>query len=360
MMKRPFLDDWITRCCGLDVLSEESLRRHQLNKINEVLRYTERNSLLYRKRLAGVFERHGEAIRAGMWPASPDDVTQLPFTTARDLEDGWKRFVCVPLDAIARMVTLSTSGTTGEPKRLAFASADLERTLDFSPTASACWCVPAIRCSFYCPERNAPMGLRICSSGHCPGSEPRGVAGNPAAEQAGFCRELELHRPDCLVAAPGQLRRLLGAHPASPGFRAILSSAEPLPQDLEEALVHGWHCEVFDHYGLTETGYGGGVECCGKQGYHLREGDLFFEVVDPVSGEPVPDGTPGEVVFTTLTRQAMPLIRYRTGDMAAMLPGPCVCGSPLRRLSRIRGRFRKVGGRLEVLAPRKGWMEDSG
>ena len=127
MMKRPFLDDWIARCCGLEVLSEESLRRYQLNKINEVLRYTERNSLLYRKRLAGVFERHGEAIRAGMWPASPDDVTQLPFTTARDLEDGWKRFVCVPLDAIARMVTLSTSGTTGEPKRLAFASADLEQ-----------------------------------------------------------------------------------------------------------------------------------------------------------------------------------------------------------------------------------------
>ena len=125
MMKRPFLDDWIARCCGLEVLSKESLRRYQLNKINEVLRYTERNSLLYRKRLAGVFERHGEAIRAGMWPASPDDVTQLPFTTARDLEDGWKRFVCVPLDAIARMVTLSTSGTTGEPKRLAFASADL-------------------------------------------------------------------------------------------------------------------------------------------------------------------------------------------------------------------------------------------
>ena len=110
MMKRPFLDDWIARCCGLEVLSEESLRRYQLNKINEVLRYTERNSLLYRKRLAGVFERHGEAIRAGMWI--------------------------------------------------------------FSPTASACWCVPAIRCSFYCPERNAPMGLRICSSGHCPGSEP--------------------------------------------------------------------------------------------------------------------------------------------------------------------------------------------
>ena len=346
MMKRPFLDDWIARCCGLEVLSEESLRRYQLNKINEVLRYTERNSLLYRKRLAGVFERHGEAIRAGMWPASPDDVTQLPFTTARDLEDGWKRFVCVPLDAIARMVTLSTSGTTGEPKRLAFASADLERTLDFFAHGISVLVRPGDTVLILLPGAERPDGVTDLLIRALPRIGARGVAGNPAAEQAGFCRELELHRPDCLVAAPGQLRRLLGAHPASPGIRAILSSAEPLPQDLEEALVHGWHCEVFDHYGLTETGYGGGVEC--------------FEVVDPVSGEPVPDGTPGEVVFTTLTRQAMPLIRYRTGDMAAMLPGPCVCGSPLRRLSRIRGRFRKVGGRLEVLAPRKGWMEDSG
>ena len=360
MMTRPFLDGWLTRCCGLDALSEESLRRYQLNKINEVLRYAERNSLLYRKRLAGVFERHGEAIRGGMWPASPDDVTQLPFTTARDLEDGWKRFVCVPLDAIARMVTLSTSGTTGEPKRLAFASADLERTLDFFAHGISVLVRPGDTVLILLPGAERPDGVTDLLIRALPRIGARGVAGNPAAEQAGFCRELELHRPDCLVAAPGQLRRLLGVHPASPGIRAILSSAEPLPQDLEEALVYGWHCEVFDHYGLTETGYGGGVECCGKQGYHLREGDLFFEVVDPVSGEPVPDGTPGEVVFTTLTRQAMPLIRYRTGDMAAMLPGPCVCGSPLRRLSRIRGRFRTVGGRLEVLAPRKGWMEDSG
>ena len=71
MMTRPFLDGWLTRCCGLDALSEESLRRYQLNKINEVLRYAERNSLLYRKRLAGVFERHGEAIRGECGPRRP-------------------------------------------------------------------------------------------------------------------------------------------------------------------------------------------------------------------------------------------------------------------------------------------------
>ena len=224
MMKRPFLDDWIACCCGLEVLSEESLRRYQLNKINEVLRYTERNSLLYRKRLAGVFERHGEAIRAGMWPASPDDVTQLPFTTARDLEDGWKRFVCVPLDAIARMVTLSTSGTTGEPKRLAFASADLERTLDFFAHGISVLVRPGDTVLILLPGAERPDGVTDLLIRALPRIGARGVAGNPAAEQAGFCRELELHRPDCLVAAPGQLRRLLGAHPASPGIRAILST----------------------------------------------------------------------------------------------------------------------------------------
>ena len=203
MMKRPFLDDWITRCCGLEVLSEESLRRYQLNKINEVLRYTECNSLLYRKRLAGVFERHGEAIRAGMWPASPDDVTQLPFTTARDLEDGWKRFVCVPLDAIARMVTLSTSGTTGEPKRLAFASADLERTLDFFAHGISVLVRPGDTVLILLPGVERPDGVTDLLIRALPRIGARGVAGNPAAEQAGFCRELELHRPDCLVAAPG-------------------------------------------------------------------------------------------------------------------------------------------------------------
>ena len=168
---------------------------------------------------------------------------------------------------------------------------------------------------------------------------------------------MERYRPQCLVAAPSQLRRLLEGLESPPNLRAVLSSAEPLPDDVRGALAARWGCAVFDHYGLTETGYGGGVECPSHDGYHLREADLYWEVIDPFSGEPVPDGTPGEVVFTTLTRRAMPLIRYRTGDLASMLPGPCACGSPLRRLSRIRGRLaRGKDGTLTVIAPSKGWM----
>ncbi|MFO7497620.1 MAG: hypothetical protein R6X05_18515 [Desulfobacterales bacterium] len=89
---------------------------------------------------------------------------------------------------------------------------------------------------------------------------------------------------------------------------------------------------------MTEMGYGGGVACEARDGCHLREADIFVEVVDPETGLGVPDGVAGEVVFTTLAISAMPLIRYRTDDLARFLPEPCPCGSRLRRLGKIAGR----------------------
>jgi phenylacetate-coenzyme A ligase PaaK-like adenylate-forming protein len=90
---------------------------------------------------------------------------------------------------------------------------------------------------------------------------------------------------------------------------------------------------------MTEMGHGGGVECEALAGYHLREGDLYFEVVDHETGKACPDGDIGEVVFTTLTRRGMPLIRYRTGDIVRMIPEPCPCGSILKRMDYVRGRW---------------------
>jgi phenylacetate-coenzyme A ligase PaaK-like adenylate-forming protein len=110
---------------------------------------------------------------------------------------------------------------------------------------------------------------------------------------------------------------------------------------------------VYGHYGMTETGLGGGVECAARDGYHLREADLLFEVVDPSSGRPVPDGEYGEVVFTTLTRRGMPLVRYRTGDRARFLTEACPCGTVLRRLGRVTNRLAEPvtlsgGGTLSI------------
>jgi phenylacetate-coenzyme A ligase PaaK-like adenylate-forming protein len=124
-----------------------------------------------------------------------------------------------------------------------------------------------------------------------------------------------------------------------------LLSTDYVPNSIVAELEQVFGCAVFQHYGMTEMGYGGGVECDAHDGYHLREADLFVEVIDPITGNLQPDGAVGEVVFTTLTRNAMPLIRYRTGDLARLIPVACPCGSSLRRLGKVRGR---VAGEVRI------------
>ena len=111
---------------------------------------------------------------------------------------------------------------------------------------------------------------------------------------------------------------------------------------------------MLDHYGLTETCYGCALECPAHNGYHLRWLDVVVEIVDMDGDTVLPPGEVGEVVLTTL-REAMPLIRYRTGDVASLLPGPCACGSPLKRLGPVLGRIaRGPDGRAHIVQPEKG------
>ena len=112
----------------------------------------------------------------------------------------------------------------------------------------------------------------------------------------------------------------------------MLLSADYVSPACRELLKESWGCAVFEHYGMTETGLGGAVSCEAHYGYHPREADLLFEIVDPATGRPLPPGERGELVFTTLTRRAMPLIRYRTGDFSRFFPEPCPCGTGLLTL----------------------------
>jgi phenylacetate-coenzyme A ligase PaaK-like adenylate-forming protein len=121
-------------------------------------------------------------------------------------------------------------------------------------------------------------------------------------------------------------------------MRTVLLTAEYVSDEALAYVKDAWQCEAFEHYGMTEMGLGGAMSCAAHIGYHPREADMIFEIIDPDSGEPLPEGEPGEVVFTTLTRTAMPLIRYRTGDISRWIPGACPCGSVLKRLDRVRDR----------------------
>lgn len=137
-----------------------------------------------------------------------------------------------------------------------------------------------------------------------------------------------------LVGVPVQVAAL-AHYGVGRSLKSALLTTDHVPQAIVRSVENAWGCVVYNHYGMTEMGLGGGVECAARRGYHLREADLLFEVVDPTTGQPLPDGVEGEVVFTTLTRRGMPLIRYRTGDISRFLPDPCPCGTTLKTLARI-------------------------
>ena len=283
-------------------------------------------------------------------------LSQLPFTTAAHLAR-WEDFLCVSRGEVARMVTLSTSGTTGTPKRLAFTEQDLLRTVDFFRTGMAQIVGPGQTLLVLLPGAQRPNGVADLLRQALPHS--RVVPADECSPEEALCR----HRPHAVVGTPGQLGQLLPlrGHAATTALSlgGILSSAEPLPPPLAQLLHKAFDCVVLDHYGLTETCYGGGVQCLARQGYHMRALDVLVEIVDPVTGNPVPtDGNPrqGEVVITTLHREAMPLIRYRTGDVASLLHEPCACGSCLPRLSRVAGRVKLNQDRTAytVVCPPKG------
>ena len=144
----------------------------------------------------------------------------------------------------------------------------------------------------------------------------------------------------CLVGTPAQMIYLCRREPALRP-RTVLLSADYAAQSVIQAIEETWGCQVFTHYGLTETGFGCAVQCAAREGHHLRP-ELILEILDPATGAPVEPGLPGEIVLSTLGQAAMPLIRYRTGDMARMITGPCPCGSVLPRLGRVEGRLENV------------------
>jgi len=330
------LEPWIKTKIGLPAtqsLTRAALESYQLRKLQEAVAYAQRHSPFYRHSLQGVC---GEEL------TSLADISRLPFTTAADLREDELRFLCVSQGEIERVVTLHSSGTTAPPKRLHFTAEDLELTVDFFHHGMATLVKSGER-------------VLILMPGELPGSvgdllvkglrrmNAAGIVHGLVRDAGAVLDRIVTEEIDCLVGLPVQVLAL-ARHPDAvripPGrLKSILLSADFVPSAIVRELTAVWGAAVFNHYGMTEMGLGGALECRHLCGYHLREADLYFEVVDPESGYPLPEGELGEVVFSTLTRSGMPLIRYRTGDLARFLPDPCPCGTVLRRLEQVQGRL---------------------
>lgn len=279
------------------------------------------------------------------------DWQSVPFTTAEDLKMRGLEMLCCSQDDIKRVVTLETSGTTGIPKRLYFTENDQKRTIDYFKVGMDTFTNSGDKVLILLPcERAGSIGKLLGEALKLGGKTP--ILQGVVKDLSETFREIEKIEPDVIVGIPFQVLALVKygvfLNKKIARVKKMLLSTDFVSDTVVKTIEQYWGCEVFRYYGMTESGFGGGIECTCHEGYHLYESDLYIEIIDPVTGVCLPEGETGEIVITTLKREGMPLIRYRTGDQSRIIFEPCHCGSVLKRLdviqTRLKGRIKLYGG----------------
>ena len=331
------VDPWISRKMGLaagERLTREKMEAWQLARLRTAVRFVKERSSWYAARLSGVDPNRDLQTLA--------DLNRLPFMTPEDLMEAGEQMVCVPASHVSRIVTLETSGTTGRPKRVYFTEADQELMVDYIANGLKVMVAPTDVFLILMPcQRPGSVGdlVRIGVDRIGARTIPVGILPYDGSRDEEILRLMETEGVSSMLATASAAARLAEKSKDRPGvagpMRTVLLSAEHVSDEQLIRIDRGWDCKAYEHYGMTEMGLGGAMACAARVGYHPREADILFEIINPETGEVLGEGEWGEVVFTTLTREAMPFLRYRTGDVSRWIPGACPCGSILRRLDRV-------------------------
>jgi phenylacetate-CoA ligase len=319
-----------------ETLERGQLRELQLERLSALAGYVYERVRMYRERFdeAGV---RPDQIR------SLDDLRRLPFTRKSDLRDHYPfGLFAVPRHEVVRIH--GSSGTTGKPTVVGYTRADLDLFAELNARSLA-----MLGAEPGMTLHNAfGYGLFTGGLGFHHGAERLGltvvpVSGGMTERQLLLIMDL---RPDVLACTPSFALTLVqefktrGIGPDEISLRYAAVGAEPWSEAMRAEIDAGLGVRTSNTYGLSEViGPGVSGECIEERnGSHIHEDHFLPEVVDPESGEQVPDGEVGVLVFTALTKQALPLVRYWTGDLASLSSEPCSCGRTLARMSAIRGR----------------------
>jgi phenylacetate-coenzyme A ligase PaaK-like adenylate-forming protein len=324
------VEQFTARETGIPDLTPEALVEWQLDRLRGALRYAVEASPYYGRTLAGIDIAMIRGVK---------DLEGLPFTSDAQLRDSPAELLCVSQRDVARIVTLKTSGTDGPPKRVFFSHDDMEATVSFFEHGMSAMARAGQRAAVFME------GSRPDTVGDLLRRALKRIGVDTLIH--GFIGDLEsaaetARQADCFIGMPVQMLQLCKVAPELRPAAALLS-ADYVPASIVETLESVWECPVLNHYGMTETGFGLGVQCLAKKGCHLRDTDFLIEIVDPDTGAQLPQGQFGEVVISSLQLRAMPLIRYRTGDISRILAPPCECGGVLPLLDTVRGRVKNIG-----------------
>lgn len=319
----------------LETLSRAEIEALQLERLKKTVAQC-MNSPFYRKRFA---EHH-------ITPAdirSLNDLQKIPFTTKQDLRDNYPfGLAAVPMEQVVRLH--SSSGTTGTPTVILHTQKDLDE-----------WANAVARCLYMVGLRpgdifqnSSGYGMFTGGLGFQYGAERLGMLTVPAAagntkRQIKFITDFGTTALHAIPSYAGRLYEVMEEMGIDPKrdtkLHTLIIGAEPHSEEQRRRIEDMLGVKAYNSFGMSEMcGPGVAFECKEQNGLHIWEDYYIVEIVDPQTLEPVPQGEVGELVLTTINREAMPLLRYRTRDLTRILPGECPCGRHHIRLDRMKGR----------------------
>ncbi|MHB8840442.1 MAG: phenylacetate--CoA ligase family protein [Candidatus Aquicultor sp.] len=318
-----------------ECIDRNKLKELQLKRLQTLIKWVYNEVPFYRDKLsvAGVKPQDIKSL---------DDVEKLPFTTKTDLRDNYPfGMFAVPMENVVRVH--SSSGTTGKPIVVGYTRADINTWSELTArvaTAGGATSKDVAHMAF-------GYGLFTGGFGMHAGLERIGASVVPVST-GNTERQIMIMKDfgtTVLVSTPSyalhiaEVGEAMGVDFAKLPLRVGLFGAERCSEKTRNEIESKLHISATDNYGLTEVmGPGVAGECQVKNGLHINEDHFLVETIDPETGERLPDGSEGELVFTTLTKEAFPVIRYRTRDLTRLLIDPCGCGRTLARMEKVKGR----------------------
>ncbi len=318
----------------METLPREELEKLQLERLRQTIKFLKNSKSILKEKLKDI---EPEDIK------SLDDLKKLPFTTKEDLRQGYPfKHIAVPVEECVRMHM--SSGTTGTPVINAMTRADVEQWKEIMGRCLVCAGLTSRDRLQIMPS----FGLFNGGFGFHYGAEAIGCFVVPTGAgrtlmQLKFIKELEVTAIGAIASYPARLIEVakeIGFDFKQTKLKVAILGAETWSDEYRKWIEDIMGVKTFDIIGMTETGgVGLGIDCDARKGIHVWEDHYIVEVVHPDTGEPLPPGEEGEIVITTLTREGLPLIRYRTRDISRILSlEPCECGRTHLRLDRIKGR----------------------
>ena len=304
----------------------------QLAQVNDRIRALIGSGSFYGKKLA----------EAGITEVkTPEEFTKLPFSEKKDLRDAYPLgLMTAPEDKIVRIH--SSSGTTGTPVIIPYTAKDVD---DWGEMFKRCYEVAGIT-NMDRIHITPGYGLWTAGIGFQNGCEKLGAMAIPMGP-GNTEKQLEMmvNLKSTVLCSTSSYALLLTEEIEKRGIKDKIHlkkgviGSERWSDKMRQRIHEGLGIELYDIYGLTEIyGPGIGINCEHNTGMHIWDDYIYLEIIDPATGEPVPDGEEGEIVITTLVKEGAPLIRYRTHDLSRIIPGTCPCGRSYPRIDVIKGR----------------------